>query len=370
MQSKPFTTAALYFTATVGLVISLYLFWTGFTRGSVTGCGGGPCDELLSSRWASLFRVPVALIGAFAYTCFLLSQAGRLAFMRTPLAGLIAGSILWFVVVQALIVQRFCPWCMTAHAAGAIAVGLYLWEALNKENKAVLRTAVSWSGIAFIGLAFGQLAGPAPKTYRLEGNTELPSKSNRVAHFYGGRVVYNVGEFPRIGSVDAERVIVEYFDYQCAACRTMAGHLDELIRASNGKIAVLLMPSPLDRDCNSDSPSSSLHPGSCEISRIALAVWRSRPDTFAGFHKALMEDASVSSARKLALEIVSRESLQQSLSDPWIEECIRSNIATLQAFSKSTNKLPKLLVRDSRILHGLPATREEFLRVIKQELAL
>lgn len=191
-----------------------------------------------------------------------------------------------------------------------------------------------------------------------------------MVEFAGGRKSYDVSKNPRLGPADAKHVMVEYFDYQCAACRTMAGFLEAFTAKHPREVAILLLPAPLDGACNDRVPEGGEHPGSCEIGRIALAVWKLAPAAFPAWHKAVIADASVASAYRHAFEAVKRETLETALSDPAIDQMIRSNIADLHHLSKSTDKLPKLLIKESRIVHGLPSGEEEFIRVIDGELGL
>ena len=58
------------------------------------------------------------------------------------------------------------------------------------------------------------------------------------------------------------------------------------------------------------------------------------------------------------------------MKDPWIDELIQANVADWVSFSGKTKHLPKLLIRDKRILHGLPSGEADFIRVMEQELGL
>ena len=74
-----------------------------------------------------------------------------------------------------------------------------------------------------------------------------------------------------------------------------------------------------------------------------------------------MKSPSVETARRLA-----GDPPRAAESDA----AIRTNVATWHALSRSSRKLPKLLIRDRRILHGLPSGRGEFIRAMERELGL
>ena len=47
-----------------------------------------------------------------------------------------------------------------------------------------------------------------------------------------------------------------------------------------------------------------------------------------------------------------------------------SHTAAWAGLSSASDKLPKLLIRDKRILHGLPTGEADFIRVMENELGL
>lgn len=56
--------------ALVGLVDSLYLWWTKLSHTEII-CGVGECDVVNSSPYAALFGIPVAALGALGYGALL-----------------------------------------------------------------------------------------------------------------------------------------------------------------------------------------------------------------------------------------------------------------------------------------------------------
>lgn len=358
----------LAFLAVIATCINVYLLSRTMGDAAIAGCGGGDCDEVLASRWSSLLGVPIPVFGIFVYALLLLSLVRRMETLFLPALGCIAGGALWLIAVQALILGKFCPWCMAAHGVGLVIV---LIGIVTGKADGMRRLAV-WSGLALIGLIPAQIFGPVKAAHRIEGDQDITAQPQRGAtvSFNDGRIIYQIAEHPRLGPADAERVLVEYFDYQCPACQVMAGYMDALVAAHPGRVAVLLMPVPLEGLCNPHIGAGKSHPGSCEIARIALAVWRKRPQSFAGFHKALITEPSAAAARRLALDFMTQEELSAALDDPWIIRSVESNIVAWRGFTRSNDKLPKLLVRGKRILHGLPSNQEDFLRVMKQELSL
>ena len=362
--------------ALLGFAINLFLVARRFTDPSagIAGCGGGSCEEIMASRWSVVFGVPVPVLGMLAYAGLMVSLTAWGRRSHEPVLGAISGAAMWFFFVQSVLLERYCAWCNAAHAIGAAVVGFSLIRQRCGGSGNILLPVGKWTLAAFLGIGLAQVYGPVPAGHRIENVASInpipPSGEGRMVEFAGGRKSYDVSKNPRLGPADAKHVMVEYFDYQCAACRTMAGFLEAFTAKHPREVAILLLPAPLDGACNDRVPEGGEHPGSCEIGRIALAVWKLAPAAFPAWHKAVIADASVASAYRHAFEAVKRETLETALSDPAIDQMIRSNIADLHHLSKSTDKLPKLLIKESRIVHGLPSGEEEFIRVIDGELGL
>jgi len=112
-----------------GLAVSVGLFYRHVVGGGIAGCGGGgACEELLASRWSQVLGVPVAGLGGLTYVVLLGSLAANLRRLLSPLLGLLVGAAAWFIFVQAVLVGRFCPWCMTLHGIGLLVTALGVWR--------------------------------------------------------------------------------------------------------------------------------------------------------------------------------------------------------------------------------------------------
>ncbi len=355
-----------------GFALNLYLLFTRIEEGGIAGCGGGPCEQVLASRWSVVFGVPVTVFGALVYLGLIAAPTswGRRA--APPLLGAVLGSVFWFLFVQGVLIGRFCPWCLAAHGVGLAVVCV---GAIRSPGN-----LVRWSAAAFLTIGLAQVYGPVPATYQVHESTapgaDQPVQATgdgRKVSFDGGRKSFAVGTLPRLGSPDATHVMVEYFDYQCPSCRIMSGYLSALVDKHPADICVILMPVPLDPVCNdSFLPGDVGHPDSCEFARIALAVWREKPDAFPAFHREILSDPAlvVPDILTLARQHVTRPRLDVAMADPWIDRLIAANIADWVSFSGKTKQLPKLLIRDKRILHGLPSGEAEFIRAMEQELGL
>src|SRR5687768_7787401 len=126
-RSFELTAARLLFF--VALAISIYLAFNSWKGGGVPGCGPeSDCDKVLSSRWASLFGVPISFFAVPVYVAALgcLFQKSIPWRVVTAIAAIVAIMALWFVGLQMFALRAFCKFCMTAHIAGGAAAIILL----------------------------------------------------------------------------------------------------------------------------------------------------------------------------------------------------------------------------------------------------
>jgi uncharacterized membrane protein len=104
--------------ALVGLADSLYLTVQHVTGQSVRCTIVSGCSEVLSSSYASVNGIPLALIGAIAY--FTVFSLATLAAFGYPLVGrlllIVIGlmflTTLWLTYLQAFVIGQFCQFCL------------------------------------------------------------------------------------------------------------------------------------------------------------------------------------------------------------------------------------------------------------------
>lgn len=344
------------------------------------GCGGGSgCADVLASRWSQVFGIPIPVLGLLVYILLFAAVLWDIMRLQGLCYAAIAGCAAWLVVVQAVLLHHFCPWCMAAHGVGGL---LALLGLIFTQWDTQFRHGLQAGTAAALGLALAQLYGPEPVTPQIDTAWDTPKSQPSGVHAEGhgrkisfddGRKIYDVTSLPRLGSVDAQRVMVEYFDYQCPACRKMAGYLTTLVAKHPAEICVLLLPVPLNHACNPAlAVSEAGHPASCELAKIALAVWRVKPDAYPELHRAFLSDPPLDQAAAMVLAEaqVPAPQLAAALRDPWIDRIIHADITDWVAISGGKKILPQLLIADRKVLHGLPSGEADFIRVIERELGL
>jgi uncharacterized membrane protein len=110
--------------AIVGLLISAYLSWVHY-MGVVPAClgGSGGCESVQSSSYATIFGVPVAVIGLVGYSALLFSASLRgevgiyLGFL-VALVGVLFSAYLTYL--ELFVIHAICEWCV---ASAALMVG-------------------------------------------------------------------------------------------------------------------------------------------------------------------------------------------------------------------------------------------------------
>ncbi len=119
--------------AVIALGLSSYLAWSTWSSTPVLGCDSSgliACDHVLSSPWSKWLGLPVSLLGALVYVGILAASwlaakhDSSLAWnVLLTLSLMAAGSAMWFIGLQAVVVGSFCLYCMGVHCCG-LAIGV------------------------------------------------------------------------------------------------------------------------------------------------------------------------------------------------------------------------------------------------------
>ena len=74
----------------------------------------------------------------------------------------------------------------------------------------------------------------------------------------------DVASAPLKGPATAPARVVEFSDFMCPFCRSLAGALSQFVPQAGGRVAVYFMNYPLDNACNPKLPRAT-HPGACTV---------------------------------------------------------------------------------------------------------
>jgi uncharacterized membrane protein/protein-disulfide isomerase len=354
--------------------------WHYLSGESMVGCGGGsPCEQVLNSRWSNLAGVlPVSGLAVSAYLALLVASfyigpATALSIRRLAwramlvLVGSVAGSAVWFTIVQKWFIGDFCPYCMTTHITGLLLTALVIWRAINGyddpsndiplKNQAMIKNVtqatpmriirpLSAMGLALIGLALAGILAACQVLF-------TPSDSHRIGQSQNILPAIDYRTAPMIGPPDAPYIVTLLFDYQCSHCQKLHFILDEVVHRYVGKLAFVICPTPLNTHCNPYVPRDvDAFKNSCELARIGLAVWVARREAFPAFENWMFTFESgdswrprnLETARAKAVELVGQEKLNTALTDPWIgqymQKCMQIYGQTIQ---NGKGGVPKLI---------------------------
>jgi uncharacterized membrane protein len=114
--------------AAVGLAIATYLTVVHY-QGGVPVCASDGCEVVQRSRYAELFGVPVALLGALAFAALLASGfLQRPVIVAAAAALALAGVVfaVYLVYVQIVVLDAICIWCVAADSLSAV-VAVAAW---------------------------------------------------------------------------------------------------------------------------------------------------------------------------------------------------------------------------------------------------
>lgn len=127
--------------AVVGLLISAYLTWVHYAGVAPVCVGGsGGCETVQTSSYATIFGVPVAVVGLVGYTGLLLSASLRgevgvyLGFL-VALVGVLVSAYLTYLEV--FVIHAVCEWCVASASlmvAALVCAAFGVWH-LAKEDQ-------------------------------------------------------------------------------------------------------------------------------------------------------------------------------------------------------------------------------------------
>lgn len=296
---------------------------------ALVGCGAGSaCDSVLGGRWSMLFGIfPVSGLAAGVYLAYILSYAFYMLSKDEEIkvfaskamllfSGAIIGSALWFIGLQIFAEGALCKYCMSAHALGIICAGFTL-AALLPGHKPFRIWPAAGVGLAALLAVVQAITAPDSVYQDGSGDEAFP--------------LIPAGEAPVLGNPEAEFVIDLLYDYQCSHCRKVHQMLPEIIDHFGGRVAFVLCPCPLSPKCNPYVPKEeNRFEGSCDLARLALAVYQLEPEAFPAFDAWLFgadEDSwrprPVAEARERAAAVVGQDRLDTVLPETAISDMIR-----------------------------------------------
>ena len=214
-----------------------------------------------------------------------------------------------------------------------------------------------------------------PADTRTSADTGTPEEAApqpaepRIISAAGDKFRLNIRQWPLLGNPEAKYVFVEMFDYTCPHCRNTHLAIKQAFRRYGGDLAVVALVVPLHPNCNKASRSgNSQNADSCELARLAVAVWRVRPADFMSYHDWMFEggrNRTAAEARKHAEMLVCAEQLQNELARRTVGEYISRHVELYQKVGSGS--VPKLLFPRS-VMTGEVSSATALTQMIEREI--
>ena len=238
------------------------------------------CDRVATSRFSVFLGLPVAVWGAFGYGVAAVLAARALA--RARRGGAASTGLLFAVAAVAVaasvalaIVSKAAigAWCLLCVASWVTAVALLAaaWRACPAgpaaavaADLAAMRAQPARSaGLALVLLAAVVGTRAAYPRYW----AARPARPGTVAPPAGARTP---APAPASATLAADRVVVEFSDYECPFCARAHEQL-ALLRAARPDLEIVRRHFPLDAACN-PAVKRSIHPSACGLARAAICA--------------------------------------------------------------------------------------------------
>jgi uncharacterized membrane protein len=366
------------------LALGVFMSWHYLAGGSMAGCGAGsPCEHVFNSRWSTIAGIlPVSGLAVGVYLAMLVASFFigpsteksiiSLAWsVMLILAGSVAGSAIWFIIIQKWIIGEFCLWCMTVHSAGLFLSALVIWRAVRYLREQKMRP-IAVSGRVIIGLTLAGLlaiaqVSIAPKSVFSAGESD------------GSITTINYHGIPVSGSPDAPYIVSLLFDYQCSHCQKIHFMLEEAVSRYSGKLAFALLPAPLSNQCNPYVPREvDQFRNSCDLAKTGLAVWLADRKVYPEFENWMFtfesgdswRPRSLEAARKKAIELVGPDKLDAALADLWIDKYLKASTQIYgQTLQNGAGGIPKLIY-GSRWVIPQPVSTDDLISILQNTLGV
>lgn len=157
-------------------------------------------------------------------------------------------------------------------------------------------------------------------------------------------LIYNAPHSPTFGDDDAVVTLVEFYDYNCPACKTMFSSIDAILKKSPGKLRVIFKEFPI------------FGPQSDQNAKVAFAVNAIAPEKFFDWHALMMTHkgrADVAFALASAAEVgLDQAEVAERMKDPEFEAYINTDRELAQLLN--IRGTPAVVIGDLVVNSALP----------------
>ena len=200
-------------------------------------------------------------------------------------------------------------------------------------------------------------------------DTKPVEKPRRFVTLNGGTAKLDVAQWPIVGSIEAKYIFVEMFDYSCPHCRNTHAAIKAASAKLDNSVAVIALPIPLNATCNTSiQVTDPKFAESCEIAKLAVAVWRVDRAQFTEFHNWMMStDAAptLAEARTQAESLVDVKKLQAELATDVPGQYVAQNTELYRRVG--AGNVPKLIFPTTSIV-GEFTSGDALADIVKQQI--
>ena len=199
--------------------------------------------------------------------------------------------------------------------------------------------------------------------------TPAAQAERRLVAINGGTVKLDVSQWPLSGSPSAKYIFVEMFDYSCPHCRHTHAAIKGASTSLSGDMAVVVLPIPLNANCNNSiQVTNPTFNESCEVSKLAVAVWRIDPVKFTKFHNWMFEGETAptyAAAKAHADTLVDSQKLDTEIASGVPAQYIAK---TVELYKRAgSGNVPKLIFPTTSVV-GEFTSAEGLVEIIKQQI--
>ena len=181
---------------------------------------------------------------------------------------------------------------------------------------------------------------------------QASQKTARLVPMNGGSIKLKSTDWPLIGDPNAKHIFIEMFDYTCEHCRATNAAIEGAKKNLGKDLAVLALPVPMNVACNPlIKTTPPAHAESCELSRLAIAIWRLDSQKFGDFHHWMFEGKTAPTygqAFAKAAEWVGAEALNKELAKPICRQYVDRNIELYKRAGQGP--IPKMVFKKTTIV--------------------
>jgi uncharacterized membrane protein len=131
--------------ALLGLADGIYLTVEHVTGRTAECIASSGCQDVLSSKYATIGPIPLAAVGALAYfTAFSVALLSAFGYRKCEVffalvIGIMFATTLWLLYLQAFVLHAFCDYCLFSAGVTTVLTGIVIANTLLRERFSALR---------------------------------------------------------------------------------------------------------------------------------------------------------------------------------------------------------------------------------------